>query len=106
MSKPNGDPSRHEPLADAMLDVRVDARRLTGGPRMPLMYTAHAAQRMQERRVSENDCEEAIKNDRNPWEEIINGGNHKRYFHNNVTVITNVRTDTVVTVWTGDRGGW
>jgi len=70
------------------------------------MYTQHAQDRMRERGISAQECDAAVTNDRNPWETVLNGGNHKRYFYNDVTVITNVRADTVVTCWRGERGGW
>jgi hypothetical protein len=73
---------------------------------MSLSYTKHAEKRMFERGISEADVEAAITQDTNPWEEVINGGNHKRYFYRETTVITNLRADTVVTVWKGERGGW
>jgi hypothetical protein len=73
---------------------------------MSLSYTRHAEDRMREREISQRDCEAAVENDRNPWEQVLNGGNHKRYFHNEITVITTLRSDTVVTVWRGERGNW
>ena len=73
---------------------------------MPLGYTTHARDRMGERGISETEVEAAIATDKNPWEEVINSGNHLRYFNNDVTVITNLKSDLVVTAWRGARGGW
>ncbi len=64
---------------------------------------------MQQRHVSEAEVEAAIANDTEPWIQIIAGGGrikHKRFFYNNITAITDVHAETVVTAWRGERGGW
>jgi len=71
-----------------------------------MSYTTHAQQRMRERGISVAEIEAAVAMDLNPWRTRLKGGDRLRYFNNDVTVITNLAHDTVVTAWRGARGGW
>lgn len=73
---------------------------------MALNYTTHARQRLGSRNISEQECEDAVKNDRNPWQTKLKAGDHFRFFSNNVTVITDKAKSTVVTAFKGDPGNW
>jgi hypothetical protein len=73
---------------------------------MTLSYTQHAQQRLTERQITAEECEAAVKNDRNPWQTKLKDGDHFRFYSNNVTVITNKSKTLVVTAFKGDPGGW
>jgi hypothetical protein len=73
---------------------------------MALNYTCHARERMEERGISEAECEAAVTNDKNPWQTKLKAGDHFRFFYDRVTVITDEYKAVVVTASKGDARGW
>jgi hypothetical protein len=63
---------------------------------------------MQQRNISEANCEAAVANDRNPWRTKLRAGDHWRCYDSGsmVTVITDLSKQTVVTAFKGDPGSW
>jgi hypothetical protein len=73
---------------------------------MGLTYSDHALERMEARGITQQECEDAVKNDTNPWRTVLRAGDHYRCYWNNVTVITDARKTVVVTAFKGEPGGW
>jgi hypothetical protein len=73
---------------------------------MALTYTTHATQQLASRGIQQAECEAAVKNDPNPWRTKLKAGDHWRCYWNNVTVITDLSKQVVVTAFKGDPGGW
>jgi hypothetical protein len=78
---------------------------------MALSYTAHAQQRLQQRGISQAECEAAVANDTTPWRTKLKAGDHYRCQWpssgpNCVSVITDLSKQWVITAFKGDPGGW